>query len=86
MPKRSGYQQRVIRNYYQHRDAIMLQKLGEMVTELYLAEGKARERLWKRAAAALKNLGVPEPQVEHLVASDNPALLAERVKQMLGEG
>jgi hypothetical protein len=85
MAKRSGYQQRMIRNYYQHRDAIMLQKLGEMVTELYLAGGKARERLWKRAGAALKNLGVPEQQVEHLVASDNPALLAERVKQMLGE-
>jgi hypothetical protein len=86
MAKRSGYQQRVIRNYYENRDAIMLQKLGEMVTELYLAEGKKRARLWERAAAALGNLGVPQPQVEHLVASDNPALLAERVKQMLGEG
>lgn len=86
MAKRSAHQQRIIRNYYEHRDDIMLQKLGDLVTELYLAEGKKRARLWKRAAAALRNLGVPGPQVEHLVASDNPALLAERLRQMLGEG
>jgi hypothetical protein len=86
MAKRSAHQQRIIRNYYEHRDTIMLQKLGEMVTELYLAEGKKRDKLWERAAAALRNLGVPDKQVEQLVTSDNPALLAERLKQMLGQG
>jgi len=85
MPKRSPHQQRIIRNYYEHRDDIMLQKLGDLVTELYLAEGKKRAKLWERADTALRNLGVPEPQVEHLVASDSPALLAERLKQMWGE-
>ena len=83
MPKRSSHQQRIIRNYYENRDDIMLQKLGDLVTELYLAEGKKRTRLWERTAAALTNLGVPGPQVEHLVQSDNPALLADRLKQLL---
>jgi len=83
MPKRSSYQQRVIRNYYENRDAIALQKLSEMVTDLYLAEGKARERLWGRVAAALEKLKVPKTRVEHLVASDNPSLVANLVKELL---
>ncbi|GIX01582.1 MAG: hypothetical protein KatS3mg112_0519 [Thermogutta sp.] len=45
----------------------MLQKLGDMIGELYLAEGKARQRLWKRIEAALRNLNVPESRIAHLV-------------------
>ncbi len=85
MAKRSSHQQRIIRNYYENRDDIMLQKLGDLITELYLAEGKKRVRLWERAATALKNLGVPAKQIEHLVGSDNPALLADRLKQLLDD-
>lgn len=85
MPKRSAYQERIIRNYYKNQDAIMTQKLGELVTELYLAEGKSRDRLWKRAAAALEKLDVPPEQIEHLVASDNPTLLANLVQQLFSQ-
>ena len=44
MPKRSKYQEKVIKDFYKNREAISLQKLAELVTELYLAEGKARDR------------------------------------------
>jgi len=83
MAKRSSYQDRIIRRYYQNQDAIMLQKLGDLVTDLYLAEGKAKDRLWKRLAAALKNLKIPEDQIQHLVRSDNPALAANLLKKLL---
>ncbi len=83
MAKRSSYQQRVIRNYYENRDTIMLQRLGDLVTELYLAEGRARTRLWKRVRTALENLKVPKNQIDHLVASDNPSLLANELKRLL---
>ena len=83
MPKRSSYQQRVIRNYYENQDAILLQRLGDLVTDLYLAEGKARVRLWKRAATSLEKLKVSKKQIDHLVASDNPALLAKQLEQLL---
>lgn len=83
MPKRSPHQQRIIRDYYKNRDAIMLQKLGEMVTDLYLAEGKARERLWQRVAQALENLEVPEARVQHIVQSDDPSLVADLVKTLM---
>jgi hypothetical protein len=83
MAKRSSYQQRVIRDYYRNQPAILLQRLGDLVTELYLAEGKSRVRLWKRAALVLEKLKVPGEQVRHVVQSDNPALLANTLKQLL---
>lgn len=83
MAKRSNYQQRVIRDYYQNRDAIALQKLGELVTDLYLAEGKARGRLWERVAGALEKLKVSKKRIEHVVGSDNPALVATLLKELL---
>jgi hypothetical protein len=86
MAKRSSYQQRVIKDYYKNRDAIMLQRLGELVGELYLAEGPARSRLWKRIAGALQNLKVPNQRVEHVVQSDNPALVANLIKELMARG
>jgi hypothetical protein len=83
MAKRSPHQTRIIRDYYKNRDAIMIQRLGEMVTDLYLAEGKARARLWTRIRQALENLEVPPERIEHLVASDNPALVADLLKTLM---
>jgi len=83
MPKRTSYQDRVIRNYYQNRDEIMLQRLGELVTELFLAEGKTKSRVWKRVAEILEKLKVPKDQIQHLVRCDNPSLVANVLKKLL---
>jgi hypothetical protein len=80
---RSSYQNRVIRNYYENRDDIMLQRLGELVTDLYLAEGQARTRLWKRVAQVLEKLKIPKSEIQHLVGSENPALVANVLKRLL---
>ncbi len=85
MAKRSPYQQRVIRDYYRNQPAILIQRLGDLVTELYLAEGKARARLWKRVATTLEKLKVPGDQVQHILQSDNPTLLANLLKQLLDQ-
>jgi len=83
MAKRSAHQQRIIKDYYRNQEAIMLQRLGELLSDLYLAEGKSRARLWQRAAAALEKLDVAAARIEHVVQSDNPSLLAELVRQLL---
>jgi hypothetical protein len=85
MPKRSSYQERIIRNYYQNRDEIMLQRLGELVTDLFLAEGKAKVRLWKRVSEVLEKLKVPKDQIQKLVGNDNPTLVANLLKKLLEE-
>jgi len=81
--KYTKHQQKIIKNYYDNREAISLQRLSELVTELYLAEGKGRERQWKFIVGALQKLGLPAERIEHLRKQDNPALLAKLVEELL---
>ena len=85
MAEYSKHQQRIIRNYYNQRQALSLQRLGELVTDLYLAEGKQRQRQWQFVVGALQKLGVKQAQIDHLVAQDDPALLAKLVKELLAK-
>lgn len=85
MAKRSAHQERIIRNYYKNQDTIMLQRVGDLVTDLYLSEGKARDRLWKRIAEALAKLEVPEKRIKALVATDDPAKVADLLRQLLSK-
>jgi len=81
--KRSSYQDRIVRNYYQNLDALMIQRLGELVTDLYLAEGEAKVRLWKRVGLTLEKLKIPKAQIQHLLQSDNPTLVANLLQELL---
>jgi len=81
----SKHQQKIIKNYYDNRGAISLQRLSELVTDLYLAEGKARQTKWKQAVAALEKLGVGHARIKHLREQDNPAMLAKVVEEMMAK-
>lgn len=82
MSEFTPYQQKVIKRYYDNQDTIQRQRLAELVTELYLAEGKKKERVWKAAATAMEKLKVPKDRIEHLVKTQNPELLAILVKEL----
>jgi DNA-binding ferritin-like protein (Dps family) len=60
-----------------------MQRLGDLITDLYLAEGKSRLRLWKRVGELLEKLKIPQERVQHLVGSDNPTLVANLLKELL---
>lgn len=79
----SKHQQKIIKRYYDNREAVSLQRLQELVTELYLAEGKARERQWKYIVAALEKLGIKQDRIEHLRQQDDPQLLAKLVEELM---
>ena len=83
--KFSKHQQKIIKNYYENRDAISLQRLSELVTELYLAEGKARERQWKYIVGVLEKLGIPQERIEHFRKKDDPGLLAKLVEELMAK-
>ncbi len=85
MAKRTKHQDKIIRNYYENRDAIAMQRLGELVSELYLAEGKARERQWKNVVLVLEKLKIPPVRIEHLVKQDNPSLVAKLVEELMAK-
>ena len=79
------HQQKIIKRYYDNLDTIQLQRLAEQVTELYLAEGKKRQRVWKSVVSALQKLGVLQSRIDHVRKQDNPSLVAEIVKELQGK-
>lgn len=85
MAERTRYQEKIIRNYYDQRDALALQRLSEHVSNLYLSEGKKRAQTWKWIVTALEQLKVPKGRIEHLVQQDNPELVARLVQELMGK-
>jgi len=80
----SEHQIDVISNYYQNLDAIMLQKLGELVTELYLADTqKKRDRLWERARKAMVKLKVAPAIINHIMQKTDVEILAKNLQDWL---
>jgi hypothetical protein len=79
------HQQRIIKRYYGNQDTILRQRLAELVSELYLADGKKLDRAWQSAAAAMQKLGVPQSRIDHLLKQKNPALLAQLVQELEGK-
>jgi hypothetical protein len=79
------YQQKIIKRYYDNQDTIQAQRLAELVSELYLSTGKKRQRAWAAVMAAMQKLGIPQARIDHLHKQDNPALVAEVVKELEGK-
>ena len=59
----SPYQQKIINRYYRNFDAIKTQRLADLAAELYLAEGKGRDRLWKQVGETLTKLEFPASRI-----------------------
>jgi len=77
----SKYQTDAISRYYEHLDTIMLQKLSELVTELYLAEtDPKRDRLWQRVHKAMIKLKIPPPIIDHIMTKKDVEILAKNLK------
>ena len=86
MPDYTPYQKKVIGRYYDRRDEIMLGRLGEIVTDLYLAETEAKvDRLWERAESAMKALKVPKSIAQHILTRRKPEILADNLKDWLAQ-
>ncbi len=85
MPDFTPYQQKIIQRYYDNQGTIQRQRLAELVSDLFLAEGKKRQKAWVAAAAAMQKLGVPQSRIDHLIKQNNPALVAELVKELEGK-
>jgi hypothetical protein len=78
------YQKDLISGYYKNLDTIMLDKLSELVTELYLADSKARKnRLWERAHKAMVKLKVPPAIINHIVQQQDVEILAKNLQDWL---
>jgi len=78
----SKYQQNIIKNYYQNFDTMMLQKLQELVSDLYLADtDKKKVQLWERVHKAMVNLKVPNEVIVKIMQSRSVEQLARQVQE-----
>lgn len=75
-------QQKIIKRYYDNLDTIASQRLAELVGELYLAEGKKKDKVWQSVEKAMEKLEVPKSRIAHLMTQKDPTLLAELVKEL----
>jgi hypothetical protein len=81
----SQYQKTVISGYYNNLDTIMLGKLGELVTELYLADTQAKkDRLWDRAHKAMVKLKIKTAIIDHIMKKQDVEVLAKNLQDWQG--
>jgi len=77
------YQRKVISRFYENRPQLDEQRLSELVTSLYLATtDKQKQKLWKSVEETMARLKVPTSRVAHVLEKQDPALLAEVVKDL----
>lgn len=85
MTDRSRHQDRIIRNYYRNRESIAEQRVQELITDIFLASGKKRDRCWEHLATHLRVLGMRDEQIDHLRSLDRPDVLARAVNRLLNK-
>jgi hypothetical protein len=79
----SRHQKGIVKRYYENRDTIMVTKLSELVSELYVCESEKKAAgLWKRVATALANTGVDKARAARIVESKDIKGLARVVGEM----
>lgn len=79
----SRQQEKIVKRYYENRDTIALGKLGDLLTEIYLADDAAKAgRLWDRAAKALKNAGAEEARVQRVMETRDVKLLGKLITEL----
>ncbi len=81
----NAYQQNIIKRYYEHFDTAQVQRLSELVTELYLATtAKKADGLWKKAEQLLEKCCDDKAWMTKTLADRNIEQLASLVNQLAG--
>ena len=77
------YQQKAIRNFYDNKDLRLIQKLGELVSNLYLETGeKKKETGWKKIKKTLTDLKVHPGEVEYLTKEKNLSTISKKLDEI----
>jgi len=76
----SKYQEGVVKRYYEHHETIQSNKLGDLLSELWLTEDeKVKTKLWGKAQVALMRVGVDAQLIANVVGDRNIKKLGELV-------
>jgi hypothetical protein len=79
----SGYQQKIVKRFYEHADTRTVAALQEAVSDLYLApDEKARAKLWTKVEGLLAKAGTNKARVEQVLQARDVKALAEVVGEI----
>ena len=79
----SGYQQKIVKRYYNNLDAISLAKLSELVSDLAVCtDEKKAGKLWERVGLALEKTDADPADVKRVMAGKSVKGLAELVGKL----
>ncbi len=77
------YQRKVIKNFYDNKDLRLIQKLGELVSNLYVETSeKKKETGWKRIKKMLVDLKVHPHEVEYLTRDKDLSMISKKLSEM----
>ncbi len=77
------YQQKAIRNFYDYKDLRLVQKLGELVSNLYLETSEKKiETGWKKIKKMLTDLKVHPGEVEYLTKDKNLSTISKKLDEI----
>ena len=82
MADHTPYQKGIIKRFYDNRDTIALQKLSEIVSDLYLeTKDAAINRKWKAAHTQMLAVGVHQHQADNITQDRDLGALAKIVSE-----
>ena len=77
------YQQKAIKNFYDNKDIRLVQKLGELVSNLYLeTNDKKKDTGWKKIKKMLTDLKVHPGEVEFLTKDKTLSLISKKLEEI----
>ncbi len=77
------HQEKIVQRYYEHQETIRVEKLSDLVAELWLCEDEAKAtKLWGRAQVALMKAGANPQAVANAVNKRDVTMLATLVQRL----
>jgi hypothetical protein len=83
MANLNRFQKGIVNRYYEHFDTAQAQKLGQIVSDIYLCDSaKKAEKMWATADKALRALSKDTDRIAQLIAAKDVEALAKMVNEV----
>ncbi len=77
------YQKKVIKSFYDNKDTRLVQKLGELVSNLYLETNEKKIEIgWKKIKKMLTDINVHPGEVEYLTKDKNLSKISKKLDEL----
>lgn len=77
------YQQNIIKNFYETKDLRLIQKLGELVSDMYLETSEKKKASgWEKIKKMLTDLKTHPNEVEYLTKDKNLSVISKKLAEL----